>query len=177
MSRVAKKPIMTNTSGVNFEFTGQKITVSSSKASLAHEVHPSVCIKHTDDALTFEPVEHSDNWALAGTTRALVANMLIGVTTGYTKELELVGVGYRVKLEGRSLHFNLGYSHPIVYELPESIQASIEKQVTLTLTSHDKQALGQCAANIVSLRKPDAYKGKGVRYKHVPLKLKEVKKK
>lgn len=177
MSRVAKKPIMTNTPGVNFQFNGQTITVSSSKATLAHDVHSSVCIKHADNALTFEPVGHADSWALAGTTRALVANMLTGVTTGYTKELELVGVGYRVKLEGRSLHFNLGYSHPIVYDLPENVQASIEKQVALTLTSHDKQALGQCAANIVSLRKPDAYKGKGVRYKHVLLKLKEVKKK
>ena len=177
MSRVAKKPIMTNGAGVEFVIVGQTITVKSSKASLSHQVHSSVAICHADNVLSFKPQYETESWALAGTTRALVANMLKGVTTGFKKELELVGVGYRVKLEGRSLHFNLGYSHPIVFPLPDSVQATIEKQVSLTLTSYDKQVLGQCAANIVSLRKPDAYKGKGIRYKHVLLKLKEVKKK
>lgn len=176
MSRVAKKPIQLPT-GVELNVCGQDVTVKSSKGVLKHTVHQSVKIESSQNGFTFLPLSDSDNWALAGTTRALVANMVEGLSKGYTRELELVGVGYKVKAEGTILVFSLGYSHPIHFSLPEGVTASIDKQVLLTLTSADKQLLGQCAANIRKLRKPDAYKGKGVRAKWLTLKLKEVKKK
>ena len=177
MSRVAKKPIHYLNSGVDVSIENQTIKMKSPKGALEHVVHPTVMIEQQDNVLTFAPKSPQDTWALSGTTRALVSNMLEGLSKGYSKELELVGVGYRVKQEGNQLHFTLGYSHPIVYTLPEAVTAVVDKQVNLTLTSYDKHALGQCAANIIKLRKPDAYKGKGVRVKGKLLKLKEVKKK
>ena len=118
--------------------------------------------------------------ALHGTARALVANAVTGVSKGYTQELDVVGVGYKADLRGRSIHFALGYSHPIEFPLPEGITAKVEKmqrtitqyQTTITLAGIDKELLGQVAANIHNLRKPDAYKGKGVRYADRPMKLK-----
>ncbi|MEC8064292.1 MAG: 50S ribosomal protein L6 [Pseudomonadota bacterium] len=175
MSRVAKDPIVVP-EGVQVDIEDQHVTVKKGSASLNHSVHDTVVINQTDAKITFHPANGND-WALAGTSRALVANMVHGVHVGFTKELELVGVGYRVKQEGRTLVFTLGYSHPINFPLPDNVDATIEKQTKLTLKSIDKQLVGQTAANIHRLRQPDAYKGKGVRMVGVQLKLKEVKKK
>ena len=181
MSRVAKSPIVLP-AGISMQIKGQIVEVSNSKHTLSHTVHQDVVINQGENGVHFSPAEGIDNWALAGTSRALVANMVVGLSEGYTVVLELFGVGYRVKQEGQKLVFNLGYSHPVEFVLPDMVTASIEKQLELTLSSVDKHLLGQVSANIVRLRKPDAYKGKGVRTKKglkrlVQLKLKEVKKK
>jgi len=176
MSRVAKSPVVIP-AGVQVAITGQHVKVSSGNKVLEHTVHDTVALSHADNQITFTPAANAENWALAGTSRALIANMVHGVSVGFTKELELVGVGYRVKQEGKNLVFTLGYSHPVVFALPDLVTADIDKQTKLTLKSIDKQLLGQIAAKIHELRKPDAYKGKGVRMVGVALKLKEVKKK
>tara|TARA_B100002019_G_C21115707_1_gene520741 strand:- start:102 stop:647 length:546 start_codon:yes stop_codon:yes gene_type:complete len=181
MSRVAKKLIQIP-EGLNLAINGQKVEVSNSKLTLSHIVHDSVTINQSEDGLHFSPAKEGGNWALAGTSRALIANMVTGLSVGYTVVLETIGVGYRVKLEGRKLVFTLGYSHPIEYNLPENVEASVDKQVQLTLKSPVKALLGQVTANIIKLRKPNSYSGKGVQLKQglkriVKLKLKEVKKK
>lgn len=181
MSRVAKNRIKVPDS-IKLSVTGQKVEVSNAKLTLSHMVHESVIINQSEDGLHFSPTQQSSNWALAGTSRALVANMVTGLHTGYTVVLETLGVGYRVKLEGRKLVFTLGYSHPIEFPLPEHVEASVDKQVQLTLKSPIKALLGQVTANIIKLRKPNSYSGKGVQLKQglkriVQLKLKEVKKK
>ena len=179
MSRVAKKEI-TIPSSVNFECANGVIKVSNGNKSLSQPLHPSVQMEKSDTGVSFSPIVHSGErecWAMAGTTRALVANMVKGVTEGFTIGLQLVGVGYRAKLEGRKVVFTLGKSHPDVFQLPDGVDVQIEKDVNMSLSSIDKQLLGQVAANMVALRKPDAYKGKGVRRAGVTLKLKEVKKK
>ena len=176
MSRVAKDPIIIPES-VTIDIRDQHVTVTASGKTLSHTVHESVCICQDDTGITFKPASNDDTWALSGTSRALVANMVRGVTEGFSKQLELVGVGYRVKQQGNELTFTLGYSHPIVFVLPDMVEAKVDNQTKLTLTSIDVQLVGQVAANIARLRRPDAYKGKGVRMVGEPLKLKEVKKK
>ncbi len=181
MSRVAKKHIQVP-EGIKLSIDGQKIDVSNSKLTLSHTVHESVSIIQAEEGLHFAPAANGTNWALAGTSRALVANMVEGLNVGYTVVIETVGVGYRVKLEGKKLIFTLGYSHPIEFTLPDNIEASVDKQVMLTLKSPIKALLGQTTANIIKLRKPNSYSGKGVRLRQglkriVKLKLKEVKKK
>ena len=178
MSRVAKKMI-TIPSGVDFSCHNGLITVSASGKKLTQPLHETVELTQTDQGLSFLPKEDGvrSNWAMAGTMRALVANMVKGVTEGYKIELQLVGVGYRAKLDGRKVVFTLGKSHPDIYQLPDLVDMKIEKDVNITLESINKQLLGQVAAEMVALRKPDAYKGKGVRRVGVVLKLKEVKKK
>ena len=178
MSRVAKKPVVIPSS-VKFDFVDNVMTVSNGSKKLSQTLHPSVELVRADDRVSFTPkVEQSKlNWAMAGTTRALVANMVSGVTDGFTVDLQLVGVGYRAKKDGRNVVFTLGKSHPDVFEIPEIVDVAIDKDVNISLKSIDKQIVGQVAANMVALRKPDAYKGKGVRRVGVALKLKEVKKK
>lgn len=178
MSRVAKKPI-TIPSSVNFDYTGNVMTVMNGSKKLTQTLHPSVKLIQEGDTISFVP-KSSDGrtcWAMAGTTRALVANMVTGVVDGFSINLQLVGVGYRAKKDGRNVVFTLGKSHPDVFEVPDIVDVTIEKDVNITLKSMDKQVVGQVAANMVALRKPDAYKGKGVRRVGVALKLKEVKKK
>lgn len=178
MSRVAKKEISIPNS-VQFDCTDGIITISNGSKVLKQPLHSEVEIVKTESGLSFKPaeVEGRTRWAMAGTFRALVANMVKGVTEGFKIDLQLVGVGYRAKMDGRKVVFTLGKSHPDVYILPDSVEISIEKDVNITLKSIDKQLLGQVAANMIALRKPDAYKGKGVRMVGKVLKLKEVKKK
>jgi large subunit ribosomal protein L6 len=181
MSRVARKPIEVP-EGITLSVEGQKVEVSNGKLTLNHVVHDDVVINHGDSGVHFSPSASAVNWALAGTSRALVANMVAGLHKSYEIELETVGVGYRVKQEGQKLVFTLGYSHPVEFLLPEHVEASVDKQVHLVIKSPIKALLGQTAANIIKLRKPDSYKGKGVQLKRgikrlVKLKLKEVKKK
>ena len=178
MSRVAKKQI-TIPDNVDFRCEDQIMTVVSGNNKLTQALHPTVSIVRQDGAITFRPVDDSDKacWAMSGTMRALVANMIEGVTNGFTIQLQLVGVGYRAKLQGKQVVFTLGKSHPDHFQLPEHVDVTIEKDVNVTLKSMDKQLLGQVAAKMMALRVPDAYKGKGVRKVGVNLKLKEVKKK
>ena len=178
MSRVAKKTISIP-SGVTFVCEDQLMVVSSGNHKLTQPLHPTVELVKTEDGISFKPVDNSEkaNWAMAGTTRALLANMIKGVTDGFTINLQLVGVGYRAKQQGNQVTFTLGKSHPDVFTLPDAVSINIEKDVNITLKSIDKQLLGQVAAKMISLRVPDAYKGKGVRKVGAVLKLKEVKKK
>lgn len=178
MSRVAKKPIIIP-DNVSFTCDDQLMVVSSGNNKLMQPLHPSVAIVKSDEGVSFKPTDDSANasWAMAGTTRALLANMVKGVTDGFTVGLQLVGVGYRAKLQGKQVTFTLGKSHPDVFSLPAAVEVTIEKDVNITLKSIDKQLLGQVAAKMVALRVPDAYKGKGVRKVGAVLKLKEVKKK
>ena len=177
MSRVAKKLIETSKDLV-VDHSADSLKVTKGNQSLSMVINSSVALVKEDDGFWFKPKSDSDSWAMAGTMRALANNMVEGLTKGFKKELELVGVGYRAKLEGRNLTLTLGYSHPIEYMVPDAIDCVIDKQVNITLSSIDKRLLGQVTADIIKFRKPDAYKGKGVRLKGgKPLKLKEVKKK
>jgi len=161
MSRVGKKPIPVP-SGVKIEI-GETLKVQGPKGKLEVPVPPGISVKQTDGKL--EILRASDEHAaLHGLTRALAANAVTGVSAGFTRELDIVGIGYRADVKGKLATFTLGYSHPIEFILPEGIDLKIDKQTHLVLTGHDRQLLGQVAANIRALRKPDPYKNKGVRY-------------
>jgi large subunit ribosomal protein L6 len=122
-------------------------------------------VKIEDGTITVSrPSEANEHKALHGLTRSLIANMVHGVNDGFERKLEIVGIGYRAQLQGKNLQFSLGYSHPVVFPLPEGIQAEVERQVSITLRGADKALLGQTAAQIRALRKPNPYKGKGIRY-------------
>ena len=177
MSRVAKSPVEVP-AAVTVTLNGQSLTVKGGKGTLALEVHASVEVKHENNVITFAPrnsAKQSD--ALAGTTRALVSNMVKGVSQGFEKKLSLVGVGYRVKAEGNTVNLSLGFSHPVVYALPNGITVETPSQTEIVLRGADKQLLGQVAAEIRGFREPEPYKGKGVRYSDENVLRKEAKKK
>jgi len=177
MSRVAKSPVEVP-AAVSVTLNGQNISLKGSKGTLALNIHPSVEVKHDSNVLTFAPrdgAKQSD--ALAGTTRALVNNMVIGVNQGFEKKLSLVGVGYRVKAEGSTVNLSLGFSHPVNYVLPAGVSVEIPSQTEIVLKSADKQLLGQVASEIRAFREPEPYKGKGVRYADEQVHRKEAKKK
>src|ERR1700686_3525463 len=161
MSRIGKKPIPLP-SGVKVQI-GEQLQVTGPKGSLTVPIPPGIKIEQKDGKL--ELLRDSDQHAaLHGLTRALAANAVQGVSAGFTRELDIVGIGYRADVKGKIATFTLGYSHPIEVLLPEGVDLKIDKQTHLVLTGYDKQMLGQVAANIRSLRKPDPYKNKGVRY-------------
>ena len=178
MSRVGKK-IIEIPKGVTVNVTESAIEVQGPKGKLSTPIPAGVTFKLEDGKLTAERVD-DEHTAIHGTARALVANAVRGVSEGFTQLLDVVGVGYKAELKGKSIHFALGYSHPIEFVLPEGVTAKVEKQqktiaqyqTTITISAIDKELLGQVAANMHKLRKPDAYKGKGVRYADRPLKLK-----
>ena len=177
MSRVAKSPVSLP-SGVNVTLNGQSITVKGAKGELELNVHSSVEVKQEENVLTFTPRSGGKEAnAQAGTTRALVNNMVTGVTAGFEKKLQLVGVGYRAKATGSVLNLTLGFSHPIDYELPEGVKADTPSQTDIILTSANKHLLGQVAAEIRAFRPPEPYKGKGVRFADEQVRRKEAKKK
>jgi len=177
MSRVAKQPIHIP-AGIEVNMAGHSITVKGSKGQLTLELHHLVAVANNDNVLTFEPKNKSKQAnALSGTTRALVNNMVQGVSKGWEKTLELVGVGYRAAANGKIINLSLGYSHPVDYDLPPTVTAETPNQTTIILKSVDKQLLGQVAAEIRELRKPEPYKGKGVRYAGEKIRRKETKKK
>lgn len=168
MSRIGKSPVNIP-SGVEVKVNGTTVTVKGSKGELTQELDSAITLSIEDGVITF--TRESDapaHRAKHGLYRALLQNMVVGVSEGYKKELEVVGVGFRAVATGQSLELSLGYSHPFVFELPNEIKVSAEtakgKAPIVTLESHDKQLLGQVAAKIRSLRKPEPYKGKGVRY-------------
>ncbi|AIN47263.1 50S ribosomal protein L6 [Candidatus Palibaumannia cicadellinicola] len=179
MSRVAKLPIIIPTN-VEVKFNGQKIDIKGTKGELTRTIHNAVSIQQVDNILIFLPrkgYSYINGWALAGTTRALINGMVIGVTKGFTKKLQLIGVGYRVVIQNHIISLFLGFSHHIEYKLPINITVECPSQTELILHSADKQALGQVASDLHSYRNPDAYKGKGVRYAEEVVCTKEAKKK
>jgi large subunit ribosomal protein L6 len=164
MSRIGKKPIAIP-KGVKVAVTGGHVEVQGPKGKLALTVHDLCSVKVDDGSIVVgRSADHRTAKAMHGLTRALVANMVRGVTEGFEKKLEIQGIGYRAQLAGRTLTFSLGYSHPIVFPLPEGVQAELDKQTLITLRGTDKHLVGQTAAQIRALRPPDPYKGKGVRY-------------
>ncbi len=173
MSRIGKKPI-TIPQGINVEVNQDVIKVKGKKGELNYTFPEVIKISVADGKIIIERSSDSKSHrSLHGLARSLVSNMVNGVSQGYTRVLEITGIGYRSQVKGTKLAFTLGYSHPIEYQLPEGIKAAVdEKQTTITLTGMDKQLLGQVAANVRELRLPDAYKGKGVRYQGERIKLK-----
>ncbi len=175
MSRVGKKPIDIP-KGVEVTINGNTVKVKGPKGELQWGFPPSMKVTVKDNQVVVErPDDTRQKRALHGLTRSLIANMVKGVSEGFKKEMEIVGVGYRVDQKGDTLVFSLGYSHPVEFKLPEGIKAEIDhkaRPIKLTLFGIDKQLVGQTAANIRALRPPDAYKGKGIRYADERLKLK-----
>jgi large subunit ribosomal protein L6 len=166
MSRIGKLPVAVP-SGVEVTIEGQTVTVKGPKGQLSHTVAEPITVRKDDDgALAVErPNDERRSKALHGLSRTLVNNMVIGVTEGYEKKLEIVGVGYRVLPKGPSeIELNLGFSHPVPFTAPEGITFTVEGPTKLTVSGIDKQAVGEVAANIRKIRKPEPYKGKGVRY-------------
>jgi large subunit ribosomal protein L6 len=164
MSRIGRLPIDIPT-GVDVKVDGSAVTVKGPKGELALTVASPIEVKIEDgQLLVTRPDDERESRSLHGLTRTLIANQIIGVTTGYTKGLEIVGTGYRVQAKGNSLEFALGYSHSITVDPPAGISFTVEGNNKLTVVGIDKQAVGEVAANIRKLRKPEPYKGKGVRY-------------
>ncbi|MFP2769053.1 50S ribosomal protein L6 [Oceanisphaera sp. KMM 10153] len=177
MSRIAKAPIEIP-AGVEVTLNGQEITVKGSKGTLNRTINAAVEISQNDNVLTFAPRENVANAnAQSGTARSLVNNMVIGVTEGFERKLQLVGVGYRAQIKGNAIALSLGFSHPVEHALPEGVSAECPTQTEIVLKSADKQQIGQVAANIRAYRKPEPYKGKGVRYFGEQVRSKEAKKK
>ncbi len=172
MSRIGKKPIDIP-QGVEVKVEGNNhVVVKGPKGQLEADFNPKLTIKVEDNKVIVErPDDSSFMRAIHGTTRALLANMVEGVSKGFTVELEIHGIGYRAAMKGKTLELQLGYSHPIIYEPPADIQITVDGN-TIKVSGIDKQKVGQVAAEIREFRKPDAYKGKGIRYKDEVLKLK-----
>ncbi len=170
MSRIGKSPI-TIVDGVNIDISqGNLVTVKGPKGELTQQVHPDLTLNIEDGVLSVErPTEQKRHKAMHGLYRTLINNMVIGVSTGYVKELELIGVGYRANSTGNLLELALGYSHPIYFAIPAEVKLTTEMEKgrppLIRLESHDKQLIGQIASKIRSFRKPEPYKGKGVKYK------------
>lgn len=163
MSRLGKQPI-TIPSGVEATFADGVLTVKGAKGTLTLKVHKDVTLTLADGVMTLAPaVDTIKSRALWGTFAAHVHNMIAGVTEGFTKVLEIEGVGYRAEASGQQLTLNVGFSHPVIMQVPEGLTATVEKNV-ITVTGIDKEAVGQFAANIRKVRKPEPYKGKGIRY-------------
>ncbi len=164
--------------GVEVSIQDQIVTIKGSKGSLAHQVHASVEVSTEDNVLTLVAREgHAGAIAQSGTARALINNMVVGVSKGFEKKLELVGVGYRAQAQGNKLNLTLGFSHPINYELPEGVSVETPSQTEVVLKGIDKQRVGQTAAEIRAFRPPEPYKGKGVKYADEHIVRKEAKKK
>ena len=177
MSRVAKKPVSVP-AAVEITENGQQLSVKGPKGTLEHCVHELVEITQEEGELKFRARDESTAAnALAGTTRSLVKNLVVGVTDGFEKKLELVGVGYRAQAKGKVLNLSLGFSHPVDYELPEGVTAATPSQTEIVINGNDKQQVGQVAAEIRAFRPPEPYKGKGVRYADEVVVRKEAKKK
>ena len=177
MSKIAKQPVELP-KGVEFQQSGTVVTVKGGKGSLSMELNTEVQIAQDEGVLSFTPRSGSKfAIAMSGTTRALLANMVIGVTDGFERRLELVGVGYRAQAQGNKLNLTLGFSHPVVYDVPEGISIETPSQTEVMIKGNDKQKVGQVAAEIRRFRPPEPYKGKGVRYANERVVLKEAKKK
>jgi large subunit ribosomal protein L6 len=164
MSRIGRLPI-TVPSGVDVTIDGRNVTVKGPKGTLSRSLHPDITVSREDGTLVVtRPTEQKTHKQLHGLTRTLVSNMVVGVTDGYRKGIEITGVGYRAALSGRKLTLNLGYSHPIEIEPPQGISFEVETPTRLAVVGIDKELVGEIAAKVRATRKPEPYKGKGVRY-------------
>ena len=164
MSRIGKAPI-TVPNGVEVSIAGRTVSVKGPKGNLSREIPGEIVVRKEENILLVErPNDERTNRALHGLTRTLVSNMVVGVTDGFAKELEIVGVGYRAEAQGQNLRLALGFSHPVIVEAPAGISFEIPAQTRVIVKGIDKELVGQVAANIRSIRKPEPYKGKGVRY-------------
>ena len=172
MSRIGRQPIPVP-AGVTVSIEPESVSVKGPKGELSERIHRDIKVTQEGEQLVVtRPTDRGEHRALHGLTRALAANAVQGVSTGFTRELDIVGIGYRADVKGKVATFTLGYSHPIELLLPDGVDLKIDKQTHLVLSGYDKQMLGQVAANIRALRKPDPYKNKGVRYTGEALKKK-----
>jgi len=177
MSRIAKSPI-TLPSGVDVKINDAEITVKGGKGNLVLKLHPDVVVDQEPGVLTISPrKEKKEHWAMAGTFRALINNMVTGVSGGFNRKLQLIGVGYRAQIKGKVLNLSLGFSHPVNYAIPEGITIATPSQTEIVVSGCDKQKVGQVAAEVRAFRPPEPYKGKGVRYADEHVIRKEAKKK
>ena len=175
MSRIGNKPV-TVPSGVKVELVNDIIKVEGPKAKLDKLLPPLVELAIEDTLVTVSRVEETKRArAMHGLTRSLIASMVIGVTEGFKKDLEIIGVGYRAQMSGNKLNINLGYSHPIEYDVPEGVTVTVTDNTKISVQGPDKQIVGQVAATIRGFRKPEPYKGKGIRYAGEQIVLKEGK--
>jgi large subunit ribosomal protein L6 len=177
MSRIAKEPVELP-QGVEFSMSGTTVTLKGSKGSLSMDLNSEVELSQDENKLQVRARSGSRfSIAMSGTTRALLANMVQGVTEGFEKKLELVGVGYRASMQGSKLNLTLGFSHPVNYAIPEGVTVETPSQTEVIIKGNDKQQVGQVAAEIRHFRPPEPYKGKGVRYAGERIAMKEAKKK
>jgi large subunit ribosomal protein L6 len=177
MSRIAKYPVSLP-KGVDANISQSEISIKGPLGTCARAADPNVEVKKEGDALTFRALGNSNHAnAMSGTMRALVANMVLGVTKGFEKRLALVGVGFRAQAQGDKLNLSLGFSHPVVHQMPKGVKVATPTQTEIIITGIDKQLVGQVAAEVRSHRSPEPYKGKGVRYANEVIVLKETKKK
>jgi large subunit ribosomal protein L6 len=164
MSRIGKAPI-TVPAGVDVTISGRTVTIKGPKGTLSRDIPGEIIVRKEESTILVErPNDERENRSLHGLSRTLVNNMVIGVTDGFTKELEIVGVGYRAEAQGQNLRLALGFSHPVMVPAPDGISFEIPQQTRVIVKGIDKELVGQVAANIRSIRKPEPYKGKGVRY-------------
>lgn len=177
MSRVAKNPVSIP-AGVEVKIDAGQVYVKGPLGALTRAVNPLVAISREGDALVCRALDESKNSrAMSGTTRSLVNNMIIGVSRGYERKLNLVGVGYRAQAQGDKLNLSLGFSHPVIHQMPDGVKAETPSQTEVVIKGVDKQLVGQVAAEVRRYRKPEPYKGKGVRYADEVVVLRETKKK
>jgi large subunit ribosomal protein L6 len=181
MSRVGQSPVKVE-SGVEIKLQGQEITVKGPKGTLSFRIHDAVKAKHENGELTFAPANENDAKnnkvrALWGTARNIVRNMIVGVTAEFTKTLEISGVGFKAAAQGNKLKLNLGFSHDVDLEVPEGLKVATPKPTEITITGIDKRLVGQFASEIRALKKPEPYKGKGIKYSGEYIRRKEGKKK
>jgi large subunit ribosomal protein L6 len=177
MSRVANNPIALP-QGVEVKLDGRTLSVKGVKGNLSHELHAAVDVREDDGVLRVAARDQAPtSRALAGTTRALVNNMVIGVSAGFERKLEIQGVGYRAQAQGNRLNLTLGFSHPVAYSLPQGIEVETPTQTEIVVRGASKQLVGQVASEIRRFRPPEPYKGKGVRYADERVRRKEAKKK
>ena len=175
MSRIAKNPVDVP-SGVEVKMSGRNIQVKGPKGELSLDLHPTVDMVHEDNQLRLAATTEDSAMAMAGTMRALVSNMVTGVSVGYEKKLTIVGVGYRAQAQGNSLNLSLGFSHPVVYQIAKGVSVETPSQTEVVVSGTDKQLVGQTAAEIRRFRPPEPYKGKGVRYADEQVRRKQAKK-
>ena len=177
MSRVGKYPVSVP-QGVTIDLQEDKIVVKGKKGELSTRILGNVKVTHEDGHIAVEPIAKGKfSRAMWGTTRSNIQNLITGVTDGFTKDMDIQGVGYRSAVKGKLLILTLGFSHEIYYQIPEGIEITVEKQTSLSIHGADKQKVGQVAAEIRSFRKPEPYKGKGIRYRGEFVRIKEGKKK
>jgi large subunit ribosomal protein L6 len=177
MSRIAKYPVPLP-KGVEVNVAGGQIAIKGPLGSIARAADPNVEVKKDGDHVLFKALGNSNHAnAMSGTMRALVANMVLGVTKGFEKRLALVGVGFRAQAQGDKLNLSLGFSHAVVHQMPKGIKVATPTQTEIVISGIDKQLVGQVAAEVRAHRAPEPYKGKGVRYAGEPIVLKETKKK